>query len=89
MRLICFTLVFAASMRALLTPVAYSTSDQVGLVLQNKTDSIDALKYVTGSSKGKLKATVKATTDGYFRFVFAGASTTAAGASAGDFVDVR
>ncbi|CAM5717141.1 Calcium-binding protein OS=Streptomyces alboniger OX=132473 GN=CP975_15560 PE=4 SV=1 [Streptomyces alboniger] len=40
-------------------------------------------------SKGNLSTTVKASADGYFRYVFAGTSTTPAVTSTSDFVDVQ
>ncbi len=47
------------------------------------------LKTVKTNSTGVLKTTTTATVDGYFRYVFAGTTTTAASTAAGDFVDVR
>lgn len=47
------------------------------------------LKSVTSGAGGKLKATTKAGSDGYFRFVFTGTATTGPSTAAGDFVDVR
>ena len=47
------------------------------------------VKTVTSGSRGRLRTTVKATTDGYFRFVFSGSTTTGPATAAGDFVDVR
>ncbi|WP_340378189.1 hypothetical protein U5640_26215 [Streptomyces sp. SS7] len=47
------------------------------------------VKTVTSDAAGKLKASVKAASDGYWRWSFAGTSTTAALKSAEDFVDVR
>ncbi|MFE7077394.1 calcium-binding protein [Streptomyces sp. NPDC057620] len=47
------------------------------------------LKTVTTSSTGELKATVKATADGYYRYSFPGTTTTPAINAAGDYVDVR
>ncbi|MGV9314766.1 calcium-binding protein [Streptomyces sp. NPDC003691] len=47
------------------------------------------LKTVTASSTGALKTTVKATADGYFRYVYAGNPATSAAVSAADYVDVR
>lgn len=51
--------------------------------------SYSTLKTVTSDSKGNLKTTVKASADGYFRYVFAGTSTTPAVTSTSDFVDVQ
>ncbi|MFJ4692911.1 hypothetical protein [Streptomyces sp. NPDC088766] len=47
------------------------------------------VKTVKTSTTGALKTTVQATADGYFRYTFAGTSTTPAATAAGDFVDVR
>ncbi|MCH5675889.1 hypothetical protein [Streptomyces gilvus] len=47
------------------------------------------LKTITTSSTGTLKTTTKATVDGYFRYSFAGTTTTPAVSATGDFVDVR
>ncbi|GGX46882.1 hypothetical protein [Streptomyces fructofermentans] len=53
------------------------------------TTSYVTVKTVTSSSTGALKTTVKAAADGYFRYSFAGTSTTPAVSAAGDFVDVQ
>ncbi|MER6009940.1 calcium-binding protein [Streptomyces bluensis] len=47
------------------------------------------VKTIKSGSAGALKTTVTATTDGTFRYVFAGTSTTPAVTSSGDFVDVQ
>jgi hypothetical protein len=47
------------------------------------------VKTIKTSTTGALKTTVKATVDGYFRYSFAGTSTTPTVTTAGDFVDVR
>ncbi|MEU1510786.1 hypothetical protein ABZ490_01280 [Streptomyces sp. NPDC005811] len=47
------------------------------------------VKTVTTGSGGALRTTVKATKDGYYRYVFAGTGTTGPSTAAGDFVDVR
>jgi hypothetical protein len=47
------------------------------------------LKTVKADSKGNLRTTTTATADGYYRFSFAGTSTTAAVSSTADFVDVK
>lgn len=47
------------------------------------------LKTIKTNSKGDLKTTVKASADGYFRYSFAGTSTTPAVNSTADFVDVK
>jgi hypothetical protein len=51
--------------------------------------SYTTVASVTSSSKGNLKASVKASEDGSFRFVFTGSSTTAGTTSAADHVDVQ
>jgi len=47
------------------------------------------VKTIKTSSTGTLKTTVKATADGYFRYSFAGTSTTPAVNATGDYVDVK
>ncbi|NEE58470.1 calcium-binding protein, partial [Streptomyces sp. SID8455] len=47
------------------------------------------VRTVTSSSTGTLKTTVKAAADGYWRYSFAGTSTTPAVSAAGDYVDVK
>ncbi|GGW66245.1 hypothetical protein GCM10010503_49340 [Streptomyces lucensis JCM 4490] len=47
------------------------------------------LKTVKADSRGNLKTTTTATADGYYRFSFAGNSSTAAVGATGDYVDVR
>ncbi|MEW2496225.1 DUF5707 domain-containing protein [Streptomyces nodosus] len=47
------------------------------------------VKTVKTDSKGNLKTTVKASVDGYYRYSFAGTSTTPAVNAAGDFVQVK
>ncbi|MFJ1810083.1 MULTISPECIES: hypothetical protein [unclassified Streptomyces] len=47
------------------------------------------VKTIKSSTSGGLKTTVKASVDGYYRFVFAGNATTPAVNAAGDFVDVK
>ncbi|MEI7033493.1 calcium-binding protein [Streptomyces pratensis] len=51
--------------------------------------SYTTVKTITSSSTGALKTAVKASVDGYWRYSFAGTSTTPAVSAAGDFVDVR
>ncbi|MGW0708759.1 hypothetical protein ACWD4G_22905 [Streptomyces sp. NPDC002643] len=53
------------------------------------TNSFKAVKKVTTSSTGALKTTVTASTDGSFRWVYYGNSTTGTATSAADYVDVR
>ncbi|MET7567019.1 hypothetical protein ABZT04_00715 [Streptomyces sp. NPDC005492] len=47
------------------------------------------VKTIKTSSTGALKTTVTATVDGYFRYSFAGTTTTAPINATGDFVDVK
>lgn len=47
------------------------------------------LKTVKTSSTGTLSTTTRAGSDGYYRFVFAGTTTTGSATATGDFVDVR
>jgi hypothetical protein len=47
------------------------------------------VKGITSSSTGSLKTTVKAASDGYWRFTYAGSPTAAPVTSTGDYVDVR
>ncbi|WP_128429874.1 hypothetical protein [Streptomyces cyaneus] len=47
------------------------------------------LKTITTGSNGTLQTTTKATTDGYFRYLFTGTATTGPSTAVGDFVDVR
>ncbi|OIK26966.1 hypothetical protein [Streptomyces malaysiense] len=47
------------------------------------------LKTVRTNSTGNLKTTTTATVDGYFRYAFAGTTTTPATIATGDYVDVR
>jgi hypothetical protein len=52
------------------------------------TDTFTTVKKVTTSSTGGLKTTVTASTDGSYRWVYYGNSTTGAATSAADYVDV-
>ncbi|MFD5099823.1 calcium-binding protein [Streptomyces albidochromogenes] len=65
------------------------TKQPVKLQYKKKgTSTYTTLKTVTTDSKGVLKTTTNATADGYFRYSFAGTSTTPAVTSAADYVDV-
>ncbi|MFF6803675.1 hypothetical protein [Streptomyces sp. NPDC012616] len=71
------------------TYAGYSTQP-VKLQFRKKNSSTyTTVKTVKTSSTGSLKTTVKASVDGYYRYVFAGTSTTPAATAAGDFVDVK
>ncbi|WP_328451231.1 calcium-binding protein [Streptomyces sp. NBC_00386] len=66
------------------------TGQPVKLQFRKKTSSTyTTLKTVKTDSSGNLKTTTTATVDGYFRYSFAGTSTTPAVSAAGDYVDVR
>ena len=65
-------------------------SQKVKLQFRKKGSSTyTTVKTITTTSTGTLKTTTKATVDGYFRYSFAGTSTTSAVNATGDFVDVR
>ncbi|MFE6285686.1 DUF5707 domain-containing protein [Streptomyces sp. NPDC057877] len=61
----------------------------VKLQYRTKTGSYTTLKTITSGTGGALKTTVKATADGYYRFAFAGLTSTSAVNATGDFVDVK
>ncbi|MFS8202269.1 DUF5707 domain-containing protein [Streptomyces sp. CWNU-52B] len=66
------------------------TKQPVKLQFKKKgTSTYTTLKSVATDSKGNLRTTTKATADGYFRYSFAGTSTTPAVASSADYVDVK
>ncbi|MFI1483140.1 hypothetical protein [Streptomyces sp. NPDC020747] len=66
------------------------TVQSVKLQFKKKGTSTYAdVKTVKSGSAGALKTTVKAAADGYFRYNFAGTTTTPAVKAAGDFVDVK
>lgn len=67
----------------------YATQS-VQLQFRKKTSSTySTVKTVKTSTTGTLKTTTKATVDGFWRWNFAGTSTTPAIIPAGDFVDVK
>ncbi|CAM5537971.1 hypothetical protein [Streptomyces fumanus] len=53
------------------------------------TSAYTTVKTVRANSAGDLKTTVKAATDGYWRWTFGESSTTGGATAAGDYVDVR
>ncbi|MFB7220921.1 DUF5707 domain-containing protein [Streptomyces sp. NPDC056227] len=66
------------------------TGQSVKLQFRKKTSSTyTTLKTIKTNSTGNLKTTATASVDGYWRYSFAGTSTTPAVTTAGDFVDVR
>ena len=66
------------------------TSQPVKLQFRKKGSSTyTTVKTIKTNSYGELKTTVTASVDGYFRYSFAGTTTTPAVNAAGDFVDVQ
>ncbi|MFI8189661.1 hypothetical protein ACIF8T_12815 [Streptomyces sp. NPDC085946] len=66
------------------------TNQPVKLQFRKKDSSTyTTLKTITSNSTGELKTTVTASVDGYFRWSFAGTTTTPAVNATGDFVDVQ
>ncbi|MEU2425067.1 hypothetical protein ABZ619_29305 [Streptomyces sp. NPDC007851] len=65
-------------------------SQSVKLQFRKKGSSTyTTLKTIKSSSTGALKTTTTATVDGYYRYSFAGTSTTPAVNATGDYVDVQ
>ncbi|KOU67285.1 hypothetical protein ADK57_17035 [Streptomyces sp. MMG1533] len=65
-------------------------SQPVRLQFRKKnSNTYTTLKTVKTSSTGALSTTTQAGSDGYYRFVFAGTTTTGTATAPGDFVDVR
>ncbi|WP_031478839.1 hypothetical protein [Streptomyces bicolor] len=56
---------------------------------KKNSDTYTTVKTIKTNATGNLKTTVKAIEDGYFRYVFAGTTTTPAVNATGDFVDVQ
>ncbi|MER5551089.1 DUF5707 domain-containing protein [Streptomyces sp. NPDC002793] len=66
------------------------TAQPVKLQFRKKNSSTyTTVKTIKTNSTGALKTTAKASVDGYWRYSFAGTSTTPAVTTAGDFVDVK
>ncbi|SNX62050.1 hypothetical protein SAMN06272735_3801 [Streptomyces sp. TLI_55] len=66
------------------------TNQSVKLQFRKKGSSTyTTVKTIKTDSTGNLKTTVTASADGYFRYAFAGTSTTPAVNATGDFVDVQ
>ncbi|MEU6374535.1 hypothetical protein [Streptomyces sp. NPDC046909] len=66
------------------------TGQSVKLQFRKKgSTTYTTVKTIKTNSTGNLSTTVKAASDGYFRYSFAGTSTTPAVSAAGDFVDVK
>ncbi|MDQ0909721.1 hypothetical protein QFZ22_005706 [Streptomyces canus] len=71
------------------TYAGYSTQP-VKLQFRKKgASTYTTLKTINTSSTGALKTTTTATVDGYYRYSFAGTTTTPAVSAAGDYVDVQ
>ncbi|MGW1724895.1 DUF5707 domain-containing protein [Streptomyces sp. NPDC002306] len=67
----------------------YSTQP-VKLQFRKKGSTVyTTVKTIKTSTTGTLKTTVKASVDGYYRYVFAGSTTTPAVNAMGDFIDVK
>jgi hypothetical protein len=65
-------------------------SQAVKLQYRKKSSSTyTTLKTITAGTTGALKTTTTATADGYYRFSFAGNSSTSAVSATGDYVDVQ
>ncbi|KUL72473.1 MULTISPECIES: DUF5707 domain-containing protein [unclassified Streptomyces] len=66
------------------------TNQSVKLQFRKKSSSTyTTVKTIKSNSTGDLKTTVTASVDGYYRWSFAGTTTTPAVNAAGDFVDVQ
>ncbi|MFF7162970.1 single-stranded DNA-binding protein [Streptomyces sp. NPDC008086] len=66
------------------------TNQPVKLQFRKKgSTTYTTVKTIKSNSTGNLKTTVTASTDGYFRYSFAGTATTPAANATGDFVDVQ
>ncbi|MEV7340615.1 single-stranded DNA-binding protein [Streptomyces sp. NPDC093544] len=66
------------------------TNQSVKLQFRKKnSNTYTTVKTIKSNSTGSLRTTVTASTDGYFRYSFAGTTTTPAVSATGDFVDVR
>ncbi|WP_329227917.1 hypothetical protein [Streptomyces canus] len=80
-----------------LTRANWETGTYTGYTSQTATlqfrakssNSYTTVKTVTSGTGGALKTTTKATKDGYYRYVFAGTTTTGSATAAGDYIDVR
>jgi hypothetical protein len=66
------------------------TSQKATLQFRAKNSSTySAVKTVTSGTGGTLKTTTTASKDGYYRYVFAGTTTTGPATAAGDYIDVQ
>ncbi|MCT9078152.1 hypothetical protein [Streptomyces fulvoviolaceus] len=71
------------------TYTGYSTQKVVLQFRKKSASTYTNVKGINTNTKGELKTTTTASADGYYRFAFAGTSTTPAVNAAGDFVDVN
>ena len=67
----------------------YSTQPVKLQFRKKNSTTYTTVKTIKTTSTGALKTTLKATVDGYFRYSFAGTSTTAPINATGDYVDVK
>ena len=67
----------------------YSTQPVKLQFRKKNSNTYTTVKTVKTNTKGDLRTTVKATVDGFYRWSFAGTSTTPAVNAAGDFIDVK
>ena len=71
------------------TYAGYSTQPVQLQFRKSGTSTYSTLKTVNSSSTGALSTTTTAGVDGYYRFSFAGTTTTGSKSATGDFVDVQ
>ncbi|MDL5202259.1 calcium-binding protein [Streptomyces sp. ALI-76-A] len=71
------------------TYAGYSTQPVKLQFRKANSSTYTTVKTIKTNSTGNLSTTVTASVDGYFRYSFAGTSTTPAVTTAGDYVDVR
>lgn len=69
--------------------VGYGSQSVKLQYLKKGAKAYSTVKTIKSDSKGNLKTTVKATADGYYRYVFAGTSSTAGSTPVADYIDVR
>ncbi|MEV7341657.1 hypothetical protein [Streptomyces sp. NPDC093544] len=80
-----------------LTRADWETNKYVGLSGQTATlqfrkansTTYTNVKGIKSTAGGALKTTVKASVDGYYRFTYAGITSTAASTATGDYIDVK
>lgn len=85
------------TVKGALTRANWETSKYSGYTGQSVTlqfrakssDTYKNVKTVKSGTSGALSTTVKASADGFYRYKFAGTTTTAAKSAAGDYVDVK